>query len=429
MLTIHGESVRSCDGVSRRQFLKIGALGVGGLALPDLLRLEARCGRGSSAKALINVWLAGGPSHQDMWDLKPEAPPEFRGEFNPIPTNVTGMHVCEFFPRLAKMADRFALVRGLVGSVDEHTPSTSMTGYREDSLRSVGGRPSIGSVVSKLGRGSEQGAPSFVSFMGPVTPGYLGPAYSPFVPDGPGRSNLRLGRIDADRLRRRTDLRNELDGLRRNVDASQVEALDAFSQRAVDMVVSGRMAEALDLEKESRQTRARYLGSGGGHFDQNRNFLLARRLIEAGVRCVAMSWGSWDTHGDNFKHLRGQLPALDAGLASLLEDFAERGMLGDVSVVVWGEFGRTPQVNKDAGRDHWPQLSAAFLAGGGMRTGRVVGASDRRSAEPVEPIHVHQVHATLYHNLGIDPAQTQLIDPAGRPQYLLDTLEPIRELV
>jgi hypothetical protein len=430
MLTIKGGEYRNCDGVTRRNFMSIGAAGVGGLMLSDLFRLDAHALTSRAPKALINIYLAGGPSHQDMWDLKPEAPLEYRGDFNAIPTNVPGMDICEHFPRLAKMADRFAIVRGMVGSVDEHSSSTSMTGFPQKSLEAVGGRPSIGSVVAKLSNTAASSAPPYVSFMGKITPGYLGPVYQPFTPDGAGRSNLRLKEIDASRLRGRTELLEQLDKIRKDVDTSgQMEAMDSFTHKAVDVVTSGRVADALDVEKEKPETLKRYTGSGSGRSSSNRNFLVARRLIESGVRCVAMSWGGWDTHSGNFKTLSTQLPALDMGLSALLDDLYDRSLLDDVSIVMWGEFGRTPKVNKDAGRDHWPRVSAAFLAGGGMKTGQVVGASDRYAGEAVVPVHLHKVHATLYHNLGIDVKTTQFTDPAGRPQYLLDILEPIKELV
>lgn len=432
MLTISGDRYLSCDGIRRRNFLKIGALGMGGLALPDLLRLEAKDGKKSSTKALINVHLSGGPSHQDMWDLKPDAASEIRGEFRPIPTNVTGMEICELFPKLARMADKFALIRGMVGSVDEHSYSTAMTGYSQQALKSVGGHPSIGSVVSRLSQSSADRALPYVSLMGHVTPGYLGPVHQPYVPDGGGRSNLSLGKINADRLKGRTDLLNELDTMRREVDGNhQMEAMDSFTQKAVEVVTSGRMGDALDVEKEDKATKKRYLGdsSGQGRMGGNRNFLMARRLIEAGVRCIAMSWGGWDTHENNFKTLRDQLPALDMGVSALIQDLSERGMLDDVSIVLWGEFGRSPKISNNAGRDHWPRVSAAFMAGGGIRAGQVVGASDRQAADAVTPVHLHQIHATLYRNLGIDVETTQFIDPSGRPQYLLDNRDPIKELV
>lgn len=430
MLTLTGSSYGCCDH-SRRDFLKIGALGMGGLMLPDILRAEAN-GKLNSRKALINIHLGGGPSHQDMWDLKPNAPIEYRGEFNPIPTNVPGMQICELFPKLARRADRFVVINGMVGSVNEHSSSTAMTGYRQSSLAAVGGRPSTGSVVAKLSTSSENPAPPFVSLMGRVTPGYLGPVYQPYVPDGTGRSNLQLTQIDGARLKSRTDLLSKLDTIRRDIDRTgKMAALDSFSQRAVDVITSGKMADALDYEKhEKKETIVRYTGGNrNGRYRSNRNFLLARRLIEAGVRCIAMSWGGWDTHSNNFKTFRTQLPALDMGLSALLDDLKDRDMLNDVSIVMWGEFGRTPRVNKSAGRDHWPRVASAWLAGGGMQTGQVLGRSDRFAGEAVEPVHLHEIHSTLYHNMGIDVETQQFVDTAGRPQYLLDIRKPIRQLV
>jgi len=426
MLTITGQTNGYCDRVSRRSFLKIGAMGIGGLTLADLLAAEA--GAGSSKKALINIHLGGGPSHQDMWDLKPEAPLEYRGEFNPIQTNVADIQICEHFPRLSRMADKFALVRGLVGNVNEHSSSTAMTGYRKSSLQAAGGRPSNGAVIAKLSKG-KQTLP-FVSLMGKLPTGYLGPVYQPYKPDGAGRANLQLRQIDGDRLRSRTQLLQSLDRMKRDVDNSgKMEAMDAFSQQAVDTIISGQMADALDYNKEGPATLKRYTGNRRGRYSNNRNFLMARRLVEAGVRCVAMSWGGWDTHGKNFISLREQLPALDMGLSALITDIYDRGMDQDVSVVVWGEFGRTPKVNKGAGRDHWPRVAAAFLAGGGMQTGQVVGESDRLAGEAATPVHIHEVHSTLYHNMGIDVKDVKLPDKAGRPQYLLDIREPIKQLI
>ncbi|MBI3857218.1 MAG: DUF1501 domain-containing protein, partial [Planctomycetes bacterium] len=350
MLTITGDRYALCDGLPRRGFLKIGALGFGGLMLPDLLRAEAA--GGSSRKALINIHLPGAPSHQDLWDLKPDAPAEFRGEFRPMRTRVPGMEICELLPGLARRADRFAILRGLVGAFDDgHNTNMIMTGYPGDSLKSVGGRPSIGSVISKLAPASSDPTLPFVSLLSknnPTTSGYLGPLHQPFMPEPGTSADFKVGKIDASRLRSRTELLRGLDGLRRDVDAGgQMDAMDAYTQRAVEMVLSGRMADALDLSKEKPETLKRYLGSGKDEFpfSYNRRLVLARRLIEAGVRCVALeALGLWDTHEDNFNTLRRLLPALDMGLCALLDDLHDRGLLGDVTVAAWGEFGRTPRI-------------------------------------------------------------------------------------
>lgn len=431
MLEILGANKKNyCDRVSRRNFLKVGAMGVGGLTLSDVLRAESQQGIGSSKKAIINIHLGGGPSHQDMWDLKPDAPTEYRGEFTPITTNVPGMDICELYPKLSKMADKFAIIRGMVGSVNEHSSSTAMTAYKKDNLKNAGGRPSGGSVISKLCAGSPNTAPPFVSLMNNVTPGYLGPLHQPYRPDGTGRSNLEMNTVTADRLTDRRALLKKMDRMRREADSTgKMEAMDEFTARAVDIVSSGKMAAALDYTKESKETQKRYMGHEQGRFRDNRNFLLARRLVEAGVRCVAMQWGGWDTHSNNFVSLRSQLPAMDAGLSALITDLYDRSMLDDVTIVVWGEFGRTPKVNTKAGRDHWPRVSAAWMAGGGMKTGQVVGATDRYAGEAIEPVHLHNIHATLYHNMGIDPETQQFFDRAGRPQYLLDERKPIAQLV
>jgi len=414
-------SERFCDGFSRRSLLKVGALSVGGMTLADLFRAEAVAGT-ASHKAVINIHLAGGPSHQDTFDLKPEAAREFRGEFSPIHTNVPGIDICEHFPLLARLADKFAIVRSLTGSIADHSDYPTQTGYPRSDLRGIGGRPSIGSVAAKLLGDSGQGAPPFVGYNG-AYPGYLGAVYKPYRPQG---GDLRLtGKMTAERLASRKTLLGYFDTLRRDADnTGQMDALDAYTQQAVEVVTSGRVADALDVNKEDAKVRERY-GKDG------KMFLTARRLVEAGVRVVTLNWGSWDTHSNNFGHLRKQLPKLDSALNALLTDLHERGLNQDVSVVMWGEFGRSPRINNNkAGRDHWYDVAMCFLAGGGMRTGQVIGKSNKNAERPVDrPVHLQEIFATLYHNLGIDVERTTITDPAGRPQYLVDRREPIRELI
>ncbi|MEQ8785674.1 MAG: DUF1501 domain-containing protein [Pirellulaceae bacterium] len=421
-----GKSTKFCDGLSRRNFLRVGALGVGGLSLSlaDVLRAEAAAGKSSSHKAVINIHLGGGPSHQDMFDLKPTAPVEYRGEFNPIQTNVPGIEICEQFPRLAKMADKYVILRSLVGSAGQHSNYQTHSGFSDRSLQVVGGRPALGSVVTKLQGATDSGSPPFVSSNG-GSPGFLGPSYKPYTPDSAGRNNLRLqGSITTERLSTRTNLLQSLDRFRHEADRSgSMDAMDVFTQKAVEVVTSGTLADALDVNNEDPQVRERYTPDGA-------NFLLARRMIEAGVRVVSFSWGGWDTHRDNFSSLRRQLPKLDIALSALIEDLHQRGMDQDVSVVMWGEFGRTPRVNATAGRDHWPKLSMGFLAGGGMRTGQVIGSSTRNAESALDrPVDFQQVHATLYKLLGIDVENVKVLDPAGRPQYLLEQRTPIHELL
>lgn len=426
MLTLKfGPQARMCDGTTRRGFLKLGASAIGGFTLADLLKMEAQAGVGGSHKAVINIHQGGGPSHQDTFDLKPQAPVEFRGEFNPIKTNVPGVEICEYLPKLAAMADQFTVIRSLVGSNAGHSNFQTHTGYNQRSLENVGGRPSMGAVVSRLLGSGPNGAPAWISYnKGPS--GFLGPTYRPYAPGRNGGA-LKLNRdLTEDRMSERTSLLSRIDGIRREMDKSgRMEALDSFTQRAMDMVISGRVGDAVDLKKEDPAIVERYGRS-------NENLLRARRLIQAGVRCITMNagWGNWDTHPDNFNRLRTMLPKVDQGMSTLIWDLQRLGMLDDVVVVMWGEFGRTPRINNRAGRDHWPKVSPAFIAGGGLRHGQAIGATDRIAAYVKErPVHFQEVFATVYHVLGIDSVSTKLEDPNGRPQYLLDHREPIRELV
>jgi hypothetical protein len=432
MLTLFGKPQRYCDGISRRNFLKIGAVAAGGITLADLLRADAAgATRGAKARSVINIYLSGGPTHMDTFDLKPEAPKEFRGEFSPIATNAPGVEICELFQRLARVGDKIALVRSITGLRDEHAPDQSDSGWSEQSLRNLGGRPGVGAVMSKLFGPSTGAAPTFVSLTGFGRPGFLGAVHGPYRPDGEGRANLTLNGISVDRLEDRTRLLQGLDRIRRDIDhRGMMQAMDSFNQRAVSVITSAELAAALDLSKEDPRIADMYGYRQGGRYGENSRFLTARRLVEAGVRCVTFSWGGWDTHGDNFNSMRQQLPALDRGLATLIEDLDARGLLDETLIVMSGEFGRTPRINGGAGRDHWPRASFFFLAGGGLRTGQVIGSTTRLGEEPKDrPVHVHEVFATIYRQLGIDVNNTTLVDPNGRPQYLVDVRQPIHELI
>ncbi len=444
MLTIYGQKNRFCDGVSRRNFLKIGTLGMAGLSLPQLFRAEAAKGKGLDHKAVIMIFLPGGPSHQDMFDLKMDAPSEIRGEFKPIPTNVSGIQICEHLPKMAKLMDKMALIRSIVGATGDHYAFQCLTG-RPHQNQPAGGWPSIGSVVSKLQGPVTKEIPPFIGLspkMGHMewadsgTPGFLGVGHAPFKPDGAGRSDMVLNGVTLDRLSDRKNLLKNFDRLRRDVDSSGImQGMDSFNEQAFNMLTSSKLLEALDVEKEDKSLRDFY-GKGD---PRNRDdggpklmeqFLVARRLVEAGARCVTLAFSRWDHHGDNFGALRQDLPLLDQGVSALITDLHQRGLDKDVSVVVWGEFGRTPTINKDGGRDHWPRVSCAMVAGGGMKMGQVIGATDRLGGEAVErPVQFGEVFATLYHNLGIDPGLPSLTDLTGRPQYLTDGHAPMRELV
>jgi hypothetical protein len=424
MLTLWGARERFCDGISRRGFLKIGALGAA-MTLADLYRLRALAGNASSNKAAILIYLPGGPSHMDMYDLKPDAPKEFRGEFNPIDTNVPGVQICEHMPLQAKMWDKLAVIRSVV-SIDEHSDSLVMTGYGQGMNRNVG-HPSFGSVVSKLRSGAAANpVPPFVSLRGMSSgtePGYLGIAHRPFTPNGPGLQNLRpASGVDAERLDHRKQLLDGFDEVRRDIDArGEMAGLDSFTARAFEMVASGAVRNALDLQKEDAKVRERYKGC--------EQFLTARRLVEAGVGCVTLAIGGWDTHGQNFQTLKRQLPVVDRGVANLIQDLHDKGLGNDVVTVMWGEFGRTPKVNMQAGRDHWSPVMSALVAGGGLKMGQAVGASTARGERPKDrPYSVQRVLATVYRALGIDPAMT-FQNGNGRPMYILDERDPITELI
>lgn len=445
MLSIPGPRYRFCDGVSRRNFLKIGGLAMGGLSLPQLYAAEAQAGVGSSHKAVIMIFLPGGPPHQDMFDLKPEAPAEIRGEFQSIATNVPGIEFCEHFPRLAKMADKLAVIRTMVGADGSHSSYMCNSGHGDRGPAPQGGWPSLGSVVSRLQGPVDRAVPPFVGLaprMGHMPwanageSGFLGKAHAPFKPDGEGMANMQLAGVTLDRLGDRQAVLTALDRFRRESDTSgMMEGMDAFNRRAFDVLTSSKLVEALDLSREDEKLRDRY----GRGFPENKddggprlldNFLVARRLVSAGVRCVTLAFSRWDWHGANFRQGREEMPLLDQGVSALVEDLEQRGMLDDVSVVVWGEFGRTPRINPGAGRDHWPQVSCALLAGGGMRTGQIIGETNRLAEVPKQrPVHFQEVFATLYHNLGIDVANTAIADHSGRPTYLLDHRDPMPELV
>jgi hypothetical protein len=429
MLTLHGPRQRFCDGVSRRNFLQIGAIGAG-LTLADLLRLRAEgaaVAGSSSRKSVIMINLPGGPSHMDMYDLKPEAPAEYRGEFKAIKTNVPGVQICEHFPRQAKMWDKFAVIRSVIGG-PEHSDSQTNTGYTEFTNRTAH-HPSVGAVISRL-RGTSNEIPPYVSLRGmsPGTePGFLGVAHRPFTTDGAVRRNLVLANgVDSSKVKDRRTLLASFDSVRRDIDSSgTMTGLDRFQDRAVDIIFSGKVRKALDLSREEPRSRERYKGV------QGEQFLTARRLVEAGVGCVTLNYGGWDTHSQNFITLRRQLPPLDVYLSNLVQDLHDRGMQDDVVLIMWGEFGRTPKIGDSTpdGRGHWPPVMSALIAGGGLKMGQAIGTSSSRGEYPKDrPYTVPQVLSTIYHALGIDPSKT-FPNGSGRPMYILDDRKKVAELV
>ena len=447
MLTIWGKKQkRLCDNLSRRDFLQVGTLGLSGLTLADLLRLKAQGAQQakSTHKSLIMIYLCGAPSHIDMYDMKPEAPAEYRGEFKPIQTNVSGMEICELMPLQAKIADKLTIIRNLRAlATDTHAPEELLCGYPwgpEGGPFSLkpGLRPTFGSVVSKLLPSNGTNLPPYVTLdMGQMPHGgrrslalesaYLGLAHQPFDPGSPGLvANLSLAdEMTFDRLTERKTLLGAFDNTNRTVERTQgtFAGMDAFTSQALDIISSSRARDAFDVSKEPETVREQY----GTHS----RFLQARRLVEAGVSVVTvLAPGYWDTHANNFSSLRQMLPLFDKGIHALVTDLHERGLDKDVTVVVWGEYGRTPKINGNAGRDHWPQASFALVAGGGFKMGQVIGATTSRAEQPLGGSYIPQnLLATLYREVfGIDPAAT-LPDHNGRPIALVEEREPIKELL
>lgn len=436
---------------SRRGFLQVGSLALGGLTLPQLLRAEARSGSAGSTKSVIMIYLVGGPPHQDMFDLKPDAPQEIAGPWKPIATNVTGFQICEAFPRLAKIADKFAVIRSLVGNQAGHDAVQVFNGRHPAKKVTANGWPQFGSVVAKLQGQADPTVPPFVSLCYPCThgpynepgPGFLGTAFAPFRPTGPARDDMTLRGVTVSQLADRKTLLKGFDDLRRDVDASgTLDGMDAFTQQAFGLLTSSRLAEALDLSKEDPKMIDRYgTGDPTKFMDGNgaprvpQSMLMARRLIEAGARVVTLNYSKWDWHGGKnntvFEREAQDFPVFDQCLSALIEDLHQRGLDKDCTVVVMGEFGRTPKISAQVGRDHWPQVNMAFLAGGGMKLGQAIGSTDKIAGEAASrPVTFGELYATLFHNLGIDAATVTIPDLDGRPQHLVESdVRPLPELV
>jgi hypothetical protein len=459
MLTIQDPSrATGHHGPRRRSFLRLGALTLAGLTLGDVFRLRAATpvqGKPPRQKSVIMIFLSGGPSHLDMYDMKPLAPAEYRGEFRPIKTNVPGMEICELMPLQARIADRFAILRG-VQFTELHTGNEFYSGYpwQESPRASVPGearRPALGSVVSRL-RGGTSAIPPYVSLGNKSDwerPYYLGLEHEPFRIGGdssrePLENLSRHWQVNSQRLESRRDLLRTFDTLRRDLDSEgTIQGLDAFQDRALRLIASGTVRDAFDLDKEPDKVRARYGDRPFRVINQECNvvryhevahpgraLLQARRLVEAGVSVVTCSFPDWDTHRYNFTTLRQLLPPLDQALTTLVLDLQERGLLDDVAVVMGGEFGRRPRIGDVTpdGRTHWPEAGFFWLAGGGLATGQVIGATDARGERAVgRPIRVSNVLATLYRLLGIDPAST-FRDYTGRPRYVLEDRESVAGL-
>ena len=440
MLKILGPASSSdafCDGLSRRNFLQVGGLGTG-LSLSGLLAAEAAQGKRPSAKSVIFIYLVGGPPHQDMFDLKPEAPAGIRGEFNPIATNVPGIEIGEHLPRLAQMMDKFTIIRSICDAQPEHNAFQSYTGRNQRLPMPVGGWPTPGAVASKLLGPLHPSVPPYVSLCytcthGPYnepSPGFLGVPHSPFRPLGPGRADLVLNGITHDRLGDRALLRKSLDRFRREADTTgMMDGHDAFTRQALGVLTSSRLANALDISQESEATRARYgkgntkvMIDGNGAPRVPQSFLSARRLIEAGARIVTVNYSKWDWHGASygtiFNRQREDHPVLDKALTALMEDLEQRGLLETTLVCCMGEFGRTPRINNIGSRDHWHHCYFSVWAGGGIEPGRVIGESDPNGEHPAtDPITPAMVGTTILELAGATTAtraQLQVLQDGGQ---------------
>ncbi len=438
---------RYCDGLSRRSFLKAGCLGLAGLTLPAWLQHKAaaaEAGKSARDTAVIFVWLDGGPTHMDTYDLKPAAPAEYRGPLKGTRTNVPGLDICELMPQQAKVMDKVAVVRSLHHTTGDHFAGAHwmLTGYHGSTAANLDPMyPSAGSITAKLRGANRPGLPAYVAV--PVAasvglvPGYnsgayLGTAYNPFQtggdPNAPAFSvqNLTLpGGVTLAQLEDRRQLLGSFDTLRRDVDRSgTLDSLDRFQREAYEMISGPAARRAFDLATEDPRTRDRY-----GRHTWGQSCLLARRLVEAGVTFVTVHMGGWDDHAQIEAAMKNKLPIYDRALAGLVSDLSERGLYERVAICVGGEFGRTPRVNPSAGRDHWGQSGFCLLGGGGLKTGLAVGSTNDKGEYPKErAVKPEDMLATLYHVLGIDTSLT-FHDRSGRPHPVLNGATPIAELV
>lgn len=436
-----------CEGVHRRDFLQVGTASFLGLSLPQLLKAEANLAttdkKGPKAKGVILVWLAGGPATIDMWDNKPEAPEGIRGEFKSIETRAKGVQFSEHLPKMAGVADKISVVRSLAHTIPSHGPATVFmtTGNKPTAALQY---PAMGSLCSKL-LSVERGVPPYVNFQDlrngtAGLAGYLGAAYNPFGVEGSAgmggkgdKGTLRVRGISLppgfslEDLEKRDKLLAGFDKGFRQFDTNGdiVEGLDAFHKQALDILRSDRTKKAFDLSQEKAESRERF---GTAPFGQS--LLAARRLIEAGVRFVTVSTGGWDTHNQNFNNLKTKLlPNLDATLSALIADLDERGMLDSTIVMCAGEFGRTPKINKNTGRDHWARSMACVLAGGGLNRGYAHGTTDASGMAPAtDPVTPDDVASTIFHQLGVDPHH-ELMTPTGRPMQLFREGRVIEKLI
>ena len=459
MLSICGSNRnRFCDNLDRRSVLRIGSLGfTAGLSLADILR--ASNAKTDSTKSVIMVYLCGGPTQFETFDPKPNAPVEIRGSFQPTATKIPGIQYCELLPRLSAINDKFSIIRSLVGMENRHESFQCYSGRpggRPQDGEPAGGWPTFGSVISReLGAGSN-GALPYVDAspqMGyqPYAnrgihdnaskrswPGFTGMGHIPFAVEAEVKKDLILNGISLDRLGQRERLLKQVNNIRASAETS---GIDSFQEKAFGILTSSNMARALDLENEPKKVRDWYGDpvttdpSFGAPPQSSQHLLLARRLVEAGVRCVTVAFGAWDWHSNRegtIEYLSNRyLPNFDRAISVLLTDLEQRGLSEQVQVIVWGEFGRTPRINAKGGRDHWERTQSVLIAGGNVQPGRTIGTTDKQGGVPIErPIHTQEVFATMYQHLGLDVNSIKIPDLNGRPRYLVDeNRQPIKELI
>jgi hypothetical protein len=438
---------RYCDGLTRRSFLKAGMLSVGGLTLADMLCARAQAtqaGGQTPNTSVILIWLDGGPTHMDMYDLKPNAPTEYRGPMQPTQTNVPGIQLCNLMPRQAAIADHLAIVRSMHHTTGDHFAGAHwmLTGYHGSTAADLDPMyPSIGGYTARIRGPIHNGMPTHVAVPYSMTVGlrpgylssaYLGTTYNPFdVNSDPNSANFAVqnvslpGGVTLAQIEERQSLLNSFNTLQHNIDQTGLlDAMDQFQQHAFEIMTGPTARNAFDINQEPAHVRDRY-----GRHSWGQSCLLARRLVEAGVAFVSVHMGGWDHHSQIGNAMNSVLPIYDRAFGTLVEDLVDRGLYDNVAVCVCGEFGRTPRVNNDAGRDHWGQANFCVLGGGGLRTGLTVGATNDRGEHPVErPIGPGDMLATLYHVLGIDPSQS-FVDNSGRPHQILRDGQAIQELV
>lgn len=453
-----GGASRYCDGISRRSFVQLGAAGMATAGLPEILRAKnttAELGRPTKDTSVILVWLDGGPSHMDLYDLKPEAPAEYRGIWRPIPTNVPGFEISELFPLQAKIADKFSIVRSLHHDTGDHFAGAHFMLTGRDGANggdTTGKSPSIGSIATRVLGSRRAGMPAYVSVpyaasIG-IRPGYfaanyLGKEFDPFETDGDPNAesfqvqNMNLaGGLTVDRLENRRGLMRHFDSTRRFVDQTgMADSMDRFQVQAFDMVTGAAAREAFNLSGEDAKLRDRY-----GRNSWGQSTLLARRLVEAGTTMVTVHMGGWDHHWDLKTGMNNYLPMVDQALYGLFTDLSERNLAEKTLVVVCGEFSRTPRMNDGGnggapgsmgtpGRDHWGNAMFCVLGGGGVKGGQIVGATNRLGEYPAaRPITCGDIHATIYQVLGVDPS-VSFLNHAGRPVPAIDRGDVIAELI